>query len=113
MQCVVSPHEAKRRAESKELEGAPASHVRPQSSERMPTMYEFGELPSAETAKHDPSVSQFNVHTAAAGPLGADVDCVHVCPASAVDKNIPIRCGGELELVPLAVGASPLTLKTQ
>jgi predicted ArsR family transcriptional regulator len=58
-------------------------------------------------------VSQFNVHTAAAGPLGADVDCVHVCPASAVDKKVPIRCEGELELVPLAVGASPLTLKTQ
>jgi hypothetical protein len=76
-------------------------------------MYEFGELPSAETAKHDPSVSQFNVHTAAAGTLGADVACVQVCPASAVERKVPIRCGGELELVPLAVGASPLTLKTQ
>jgi len=113
MQCVVSPHEAYRMAASKEPEGAPACHVRPQSSERKPTMYEFGELPSAETAKHDPTVSQFNVHTAAAGTLGADVDCVHVCPASAVDRNVPLRCGGELELVPLAADALPLTLKRQ
>jgi hypothetical protein len=76
-------------------------------------MSKLGELPSDETAKHDPSVSQFNVHTAAAGPLGADVDCVQVCPASAVERNVPIRGGGELELVAPVAGALPLTLKRQ
>jgi len=36
-----------------------------------------------------------------------------VLPASAVERNVPTRCGGELGPVPLAAGKLPLTLKRQ
>ena len=56
---------------------------------------------------------QFIVHTAPAGALGTDVAWVQVSPASAVVRNVPTRCGGELEPVPLDAIGLPVTLKRQ
>jgi hypothetical protein len=53
------------------------------------------------------------VHTAPAGALGTDVAWVQVSPASAVERNVPTRCGGELGLVPLTSVGLPETLKRQ
>jgi hypothetical protein len=101
MQCVVSPHERKSTGELLRRTGGPADQVRPQSLVRRPTTYDFGDLPRSEIARHDPSALHFNVDTAPAGVLGADVDCVQVRPASDVKRNVPKRCEGEPEVVPV------------